>query len=220
MSKSNNQIAVDIVKEAYEQNELVLFVGAGMSVGSGLPNWVGLLRPLAEEIGLTISTRPNHEELTQIAQKFERAKGHALLDKRIREAILKPNAQPNQQHRLIANSNIGQIYTTNYDGLIEQAFRDAGKQGRKVVRPRDIAGSKPEVFKICGDIEDADSLVIRFEDYHFFEEEKKEFVDLLKADLMRQTFLFIGYSFGDPFLQKLILRAFKSGKGIPSTKSS
>jgi len=37
--------------EQFARGDGALFVGAGLSMGAGLPGWVGFIRPLAEAVG-------------------------------------------------------------------------------------------------------------------------------------------------------------------------
>jgi hypothetical protein len=42
---------VEDIRSALAQGNLVLFVGAGLSMGAGLPSWPALVRPLAQSVG-------------------------------------------------------------------------------------------------------------------------------------------------------------------------
>ena len=58
--------------EAIARGNAVLFCGAGLSMGAGLPGWSELLSPLAKDIGLTEDERDN---LLQVAQDYELERG-------------------------------------------------------------------------------------------------------------------------------------------------
>jgi hypothetical protein len=67
-----DQLAASITR-----GDAVLFIGAGLSIGAGLPGWQALIAPLADRIGL-----PEHlrGDLLKVAQHYEGQCGrHALI---------------------------------------------------------------------------------------------------------------------------------------------
>lgn len=54
----------------------VLFVGAGLSVGAGLPSWGQLIEPLADRIGLPATQRGDPLKVTQF---YETQRGRQAL---------------------------------------------------------------------------------------------------------------------------------------------
>ena len=56
----------DILKELEEEN-VAVFVGAGLSMPAGYVSWNELLRPIAEEIGLSIE---KEYDLVSLAQYY------------------------------------------------------------------------------------------------------------------------------------------------------
>tara|TARA_B110001469_G_C9646173_1_gene326713 strand:+ start:522 stop:4802 length:4281 start_codon:yes stop_codon:yes gene_type:complete len=209
MSDRNNETIVRIAQEAYKQRELALFIGAGMSKGSGLPSWPELITPLAESLGEVIPEDYDANTLIRIVERYEIAMGKAAIHEHVVGLLSKNSPKPNIQHEIIASSDVSTIYTTNYDDLIEQSYRSNNKQVKKVVTARDFNRGITNVIKICGDLDIPDSLVISFKDYNFFETEKHDLVHSLKSDLRRMCVLFIGYSLNDPFLQKFCLEAIR-----------
>lgn len=76
---------MDIPRELVKQfarGNGVIFVGAGLSQGAGLPSWSELLSPLADSIGLPPRLRADP---LKIAQRYENACGRQALTSHITE---------------------------------------------------------------------------------------------------------------------------------------
>ncbi|SRR6266540_6785306 len=82
----------DDLKTAYEKHGIVLVLGAGVSKGSGLPNWSGLLERLADGLGdskgLFSDLRSSSVPLQVVASILEeRCGSRTEFIKRVREAL-------------------------------------------------------------------------------------------------------------------------------------
>jgi hypothetical protein len=92
------------------------------------------------------------------------------------------------------------IYTTNFDDIIERAFRLKRVPCHVVAGIRDIADAKPEstlVVKFHGTFADDESLVLT-ESSYFERLEFESALDIrLRSDILGKTLLFLGYSFSD-----------------------
>lgn len=60
---------INRISEALYENRGAIFVGSGISSPSTDVNWVDLLNPYAEELGIVIE---EHDDLPTIAQSFSR----------------------------------------------------------------------------------------------------------------------------------------------------
>src|SRR6266542_4471575 len=109
------------VKAMHEGNAAIL-AGAGLSKASGFVDWRGLLKEIAEDLGLDVD---QETDLIAVAQYHQnKQKNRAKLDRLIVEAFTK-DAALSENHRLLANLPVDTVWTTNYDKLIEQAFEEA-----------------------------------------------------------------------------------------------
>jgi hypothetical protein len=109
----------DELVQAIAGGNAVLFVGAGLSRGAGLPGWTELLEPLLDEIDLPAGRRG---DLLQAAQDYENARGRdALLAHVCRETDVS-DREPTGNHRLLLELGIDTWIPTNYDGLLEKTF--------------------------------------------------------------------------------------------------
>lgn len=121
---------VDLPQElidAHQRGELVIFVGAGASIGppSNLPSFVGLTAEIAADAGVEFD--PTHDQPDVI---LGRADAHPLMDVhgRIAHKIDDPSSQPNALHRAIGTLAAGgptiRIVTTNYDRHLTTVMAD------------------------------------------------------------------------------------------------
>lgn len=186
-----------------------LFLGAGASVPSGAPTGAQLAYLLCERLakGEKIS-----DDLTETASILENRYTRPRLIEEVRK-ILRP-LEPTGGLLTLPEFNWGSVYTTNYDYLIEGAYRKSGKS-INVIRSnfdwaRTETGSGVIYYKIHGclsqDIADGHNgrMVLTERDYEEYASYKELLFDRLSLDLQTRDVLFIGYSLKDPHLRKEI----------------
>lgn len=111
--------------------QLALFLGAGVSVGAGLPDWGGLVDQLAADAGYDPALR---EELSKLsfadyAQLIERdLPAGKSFRQRIAEWVYSP--RHSLCHALLATLPVREAVTQNYDTLFEAAVE--GATGKKM----------------------------------------------------------------------------------------
>lgn len=195
------------------KNNAMYFVGSGISVPSGLPDWKGLMTHFVGEIG--ISEISDTDDLPLLAQFYANNKSkdnlYAAINRDFRDKI------PNSYHTIIKNTNIRTIYTTNYDDLLEKTFDN--KYELKILDSEVFTFTedidKIEIIKVHGSIKgNLKDIVITQADYEDFFINKPTMVQRLKVDLLQKSFLFIGYNYGDPNIQNILteVRRLKSNK--------
>lgn len=189
-----------------EEGTAAIFAGAGFSAAAGFVNWRELLRDIAEELGLNVD---RESDLIGVAQ-FHVNRQLGNRDQLNRAIIheLSASAKPTQNHILLARLPINTWWTTNYDKLIE----DAQQQESKIVDVKyavsQLAHTKPKrdavVFKMHGDVDHPNEAVLTRDDYEKFERDRGPFLTALLGDMISKTFLFVGFSFSDPNLTKVL----------------
>jgi len=190
------QIAQNLIEE-FGKGHGVLFVGAGLSKGAGLPDWKALMRPLAQELGCSPDLDP-----TKIAQYYQNkhgGSGRNLLVQHVKRALTQPGIRPSHNHQLLAQLPAPIIFTTNYDDLLERALSQRGVN--RIVRDKNIGYWDDEALtlvKMHGSLDDEETLVITSDDYAAYFRVHPNITRQLSALLMTRTFLFLGYSLSDP----------------------
>lgn len=193
------------IRLALENDKLVLFVGAGLSKGAGLPDWVELIQPLADELELPFPAPEfvNDRHLLKVADWYEHRMGRHVLLQYLLNRLGSPTKQT-EVHKLLAAMPIPLIFTTNYDDLIEDALKQHGKGCVCVIDRSDlpyIEAHKTTVIKLCGDLNRRESVLITETDFLDFLSLKKPLANHLAGAFATHTTLFLGYSLQDPFFK-------------------
>src|SRR5258708_22478554 len=111
------------VKELEEEN-VAIFAGAGLSVGAGYVDWRKLLQPIAKDLDLDID---QENDLISIAQYHLNEKQNRSGLNRVLIEQLSPSHAPTDNHRILAQLPIKTYWTTNYDKLITDSLKAAGR---------------------------------------------------------------------------------------------
>jgi len=197
--------ASDRLAATAADGELVLFLGAGVSMGAGLPSWGGLLGELAREAGMTADEIAGLGRLSALDQarlielRLER-RGPALgsgrpLGQAIAAALRACPGYP-LAHALLAALPVDEVVTTNYDELFERASRAIGKDV-SVLPHAPIAGPSRWLLKMHGCVTDPDHIVLTREDYLRYDTRRQALAGIVQALLMMRHMLFVGFSLTD-----------------------
>jgi len=191
------EIPLELV-EQFARGNGVIFVGAGLSQGAGLPGWSELLASLADSIDLPPHLRT---DLLKVAQYYENQCGRQALVNHIIEQTDTTGKGPTDNHRRLLRLGARTWVTTNYDDLIERTFRKADERFTKIVRDQDLPYASTDtvtLVKLHGDREQPDTIVITQQDYHTYFRRFPQIKNKLTSLLLEKTFLFVGYSINDP----------------------
>ena len=203
------KILINEFANCLEQKTGVVFIGAGISQPSGLPSWSELLTPFAEKIGIKIDSK---DDLPTIAQYIinDNENNRGPLVQYIKEKFIK-NRSPNSYHQHLRKMKVNTIWTTNYDTLLEDTFHDFIKDTKihDDAISRRIANPQIEIIKAHGCIamSKCDEIILTLEDYDDFFINRPATAERLKIDMLENSFLFIGYGFGDSNIRNIIITA-------------
>jgi hypothetical protein len=192
----------DLVR-AVRDRTAILFVGAGVSMNLGLPDFGGLVDKIAKELGYDpeiFKLFAGNSELAEFYLVEDRPLGtlRSELDRTWHSNEI--DIADSRVHRLIVELDFPLIYTTNFDRWIELAYDHWNKKYVKVARVSDVKRIVPDttqIVKLHGDFEDDDSLVLTEASY-FDRLDLESPLDIkLRADTLGRTILFVGYSLSD-----------------------
>jgi SIR2-like domain len=219
-------IDVDLVR-AVRDRTAILFVGAGVSMNLGLPDFGALVDMIAKDLGYDseiFKLFAGNPELAEFYLVQDRPLGklRSELDRTWHDSGI--HIEDSLVHRLIVELDFPLIYTTNFDSWLELAYDHWNKEYVKVARVSDVKGIVPgatQIVKLHGDFQDDDSLVLTEASY-FDRLDLESPLDIkLRADALGRTILFVGYSLSDInirlFLYKLckLWRASEDPMGRP-----
>ena len=188
---------IRFLAEELEKGKLVVFVGAGVSKNSGLPDWKELIKDYAKYRGIKEFT--SKEYLTIPEEVFERygsLKYYEIAEKRFSGKYV-----PNSIHRILKEMDLTYIITTNYDTLIEDEIKNL----QVVSKDEDLpyTSSNKMLIKMHGDFKNK-NIVLKKSDYDNYEKNFQLISTLIKGLFTTNTILFIGYSYNDTNVQQIM----------------
>jgi len=182
-------------------DSVLLFVGEGINQGA-LPSSA----ELAQELAALCDLPPDEPLTLPRAAGYYDAKRNDRngLIRFLRERLDDPDLEPLRTHRLIAQLQPHVIVTTCYDRLLERALKDAHIPYAGVVRNEEIAYTKEsEVLLVWlwGVLDQPDSLVVTEDDHRLFMEPRANLSDVLRGEMAKRHWLFVGFDAKDEWLR-------------------
>lgn len=183
---------------------LVAFLGAGVSVGAGLPLWGEMLDGLLDENGFgseDIAKRFGHLDRARlIEQRLASKPGgfKGLLGDRLGQ-----KQRYSLAHSLLAGLRLTENVTTNYDRLYESAIADTNR--RIAVLPYDsVDGADGWVLKLHGSLDHDEDIVITRGDYLRYAQRRGALAGIVQALLITRRMLFVGFSLDDENFHSIV----------------
>jgi hypothetical protein len=195
-----NKIA--FLKEAILNDKLVVFAGSGVSVESGIPLWIDLLKGIKTKLNFDAV---KETDALKIAQLLYNEKGEKEYYDIIKSLIYNNSTNRyNPLHELIFQLNPQHIVTTNYDNFFEQFVENEGLPFSLVVKDEDLPYAKHKnlIIKYHGDFENH-NIVLKETDYLEFSKTNTLKEIFVKSLFSNKVILFVGYSFSDINLKLL-----------------
>lgn len=192
--------------KAIQEGKAAIFAGAGTSVEAGFVDWKKLVEPFANEIKLDIE---KETDLIGLIQYYINVKlgNRGAVNKKIVDSF-SSNKEETEVMNLLTSLPISTYWTTNYDKVIENGLKKNNRKGDIKRRIQDLAFSIPDrdavVYKMHGDVDLPQEVVISKGDYERYSDKNSLFITALHGDLLSKTFLFVGFSFEDPNLESIL----------------
>lgn len=194
-----------------------VFVGAGFSrnakkVGpevKGFPLWHEITQILCQKLypesdGESLKRARAEASGTsgflRLAQEFESAFGRVALHKLILECVPNDNYQPDELHKRLLKLPWQDVFTTNWDTLLEDTRPRLIDRVYSVVRtPEEIpCSAHPRIVKLHGSFPAHFPFIFTEEDYRTYPKDFAPFVNTVQQAMMESIFLLIGFSGDDP----------------------
>jgi len=136
----------------------------------------------------------------KLASEYEAYFGRQALDEFIKESIPDIHYSPCELHELLLNLPWSDVFTTNYDTLLEQTLPVIHDRKYDIVLTYlDIPGKmKPRLVKLHGSFPSNRPFIITEEDYRTYPKKFAPFVNMVQQSMMENTFCLIGFSGDDP----------------------
>lgn len=190
----------------------VVMVGAGFSynaepvgsVSESFPSW----EMLGDIFYRKLHGRPPGEEarylsLLKLAEQVQAAFGRPALDRVLRHAIPDLRYEPSRLHADLLRLPWQDVFTTNYDTLLERARASVTFSHYDVAATTEdlLYAKAPRIVKLHGSFP-SPPFVITEEDYRRYPSDHAPFVNTVRQSLLEKTLCLVGFSGDDPnFLQ-------------------
>lgn len=182
-----------------------VMVGAGFSRNAEhdpnveVKDWKGLALDFYKRL---YGGNPQDEKLAlksalKLASQVECQYGRDELDRIIEDAVPNNKLKPGPLHRALVNLPWRDIFTTNYDQLLENT---PTRQPYSIVTNKVtlLYKNHPRIIKLHGSSPDMKPYVISEEDYRTYPDKYPEFVNTVRQSLIESALCLIGFSGDDP----------------------
>lgn len=204
---SSVMMKLEQVRKFLRRGKASVMVGAGfsknavMDEGVRMLDWGELCAGFYREL---FGREPSDWDLRlksalRMAQQVESVKGRNALEELIKDSLPNDAIAPGYLHELLVKLNWRDIFTTNYDTLLEDASVKVCKH-YNIVTSKDslIYQPHPRIVKVHGSFPDNRPFIITEEDYRTYGACFPEFVNTVRQALIETQFVLIGFSGDDP----------------------
>nr|WP_320050343.1 SIR2 family protein [uncultured Desulfuromonas sp.] len=219
-----DQVHVERIAEAlWRKSPLgtaALMVGAGLSrnahsvtaPGRGMPTWEDLGKNLCDSLyppGDTSCSRQRSHALKKaaatsgalrLAQEYEASFGRTQLNRLLKTYVPDEEFSPSELHVNFLKLPWADVFTTNWDTLLERATDMVVDRRYDVVRTHDDipASQQPRIIKLHGSFPSNYPFIFTEEDYRRYPSDFTCFVNMVQQSMMENIFCLIGFSGDDP----------------------
>jgi hypothetical protein len=136
----------------------------------------------------------------RLADEYRTYLGQSALDELLLDAVPDNQYRPGRLHEMLLSLPWADVFTTNWDTLLERAAeRIYDRKYGVVLSASDIpAQERPRIVKLHGSFPSHRPFVVTEEDFRIYPAEHASFVNLVQQSAMENTFCLIGFSGDDP----------------------
>ena len=192
--------------------------GASVMIGSGFsrnalpdaddpPTWREVARAVYDKLypqGGDDDLGTATSDFLRLAQEYEAAFGRSDLHRFLRELIRGDDFSPGKIHTRLLSLPWRDVFTTNWDTLLERTRTSVADRAYSVIRNMDEIplANRPRIVKLHGSFPSHFPLIFTEEDYRTYPTKFAPFVNTVQQAMMETVFCLIGFSGDDPnFLQ-------------------
>ena len=203
---------MDYIKEiadAMSANHAAVMVGAGFSKNadkiSSTDKWFKNWNELSDMFYDTVYEKggpgKEYNSSLRLSQEVEITVGRPKLEKILKDAVPDEYYGPSEVHIKLMELPWRDIFTTNYDTLLERAADKVSKRRYNVVvNQEDLVNSNdaPRILKLHGSFPSQRPFIITEEDYRTYPIKFAAMVNTVQQALLENVFCMVGFSCEDP----------------------
>jgi SIR2-like domain len=201
-----DQIHIDRIRERLwcgrDIGQASVMIGSGFSRNAikvvpnapEFPLWYNLADKLKAQLKSTSS------DSLRLASEYEAVFKRQCLDDLLTSIIPDLQYQPGKLHKLLLSLPWSDVFTTNYDTLLERTTPFIyDRKYDLVLTHSDLPGKmKPRIVKLHGSFPSHRPFIVTEEDYRKYPKEFAPFVNTVQQSIMENIFCLIGFSGDDP----------------------
>jgi len=182
-------------------------IGAGFSRNADrlsrsalpFPVWKDVARAFCTQLGRP-ETDADVTPSIRLGSEYQAVFGRQQLDDFIATLIPQKGYAPGQAHHLLLSLPWQDLFTTNYDTLLEDARSGVLDRAYSMVsRIEDLPGqSQPRIVKLHGSFPSVRPFIFTEEDFRTYPRRFAPLVNLVQQSLMEHTLVALGFSGDDP----------------------
>lgn len=200
-------VLLDKVKRYLSVGKASVMVGCGFSLnaesdGTGqMREWNALNVDLYKSL---YGRDPSNTELdrlnpVRLAAQVENTLGSKELDEIIMNALPDKSVYPGVLHKKLMKLRWRDVFTTNYDTLLERSCDESGSAYTLVTTKETLLYSKsPRIIKLHGSFPNIRPFIMSEEAFRIYPQKYPEFVNTVRQSLIENLFCLIGFSGNDP----------------------
>ena len=222
MQKLNNKIPQNIriyLDESADKlwmkpSRACVLVGAGFSRNAiklqestlTAPTWENLADDMIKKLYGNNGVNTSYTDMLNVAEEYEAQYGKGELERFLKNKIPDNSLEPSELHKLFMSLPWSDVFTTNYDTLLERASESVvDRNYERVVCKTDlILSHSPRIIKLHGSFPSNGPYIFTAEDYRKYPIENAPFVNTVQQALLENTLCLFGFSGDDPNFKKWI----------------
>ncbi len=172
------------------------------------PSWQEVAKAVYEKLypesdnreALTLAEASTTSGFLRLAQEYEAVFGRSDLHQFIKQVVRDEDFAPGDIHKRLLRLPWRNVFTTNWDTLLEKTRSFVAEYAYSVVRNMDEIplAAQPRIVKLHGSFPAHFPLIFTEEDYRTYPTEFAPFVNTVQQAMMETAFCLIGFSGDDP----------------------
>ena len=201
------KMKLNTIRMNLHEGKASCLVGAGFSKNAEMDDtahmkdWFELADDFYETLygEKPVDKNVRYRSVLRLASQVEASKGRGELESLIQNSLPDERVYPGRLHIELMKLPWSDVFTTNYDTLLEKAFIEADRYYYKVTNKETLLYTPhPRLIKLHGSFPDIRPFIISEEDYRTYPQRFPEFVNTVRQSLIENVLCLIGFSGDDP----------------------